>query len=148
MLEHAETAIQEAQKLAKSASLKKTDNLSKRIAAIIQLLNDSWPPARLPQDKKRLAENINILIQKVDIDLDRLNEVIRTETSLGRGARTLNLSPYLSIVQSLFNQEAQKMSRYVTGRERRFKIFLPREIQLPESLESVQLTNVVLQAQV
>ncbi|MGO9568594.1 MAG: hypothetical protein ACLP5H_13730 [Desulfomonilaceae bacterium] len=144
MLEHAETAIQEAQKLAKSASLRKTDKLSKRISAVIQLLNDSWPPASLPEDKKRLAENIDNLIQNVGIDLDRLREVIRKETSLGRGTETLNLSPYLSIVQSLFNQELQKMSRYVTGRNRNFKIFIPRELELPASLQAVQLTNAVL----
>jgi len=144
MLEHAETAIQEAKKLAKSTSLKKTDGVSERISAIIAFLNDSWTPSRLPQDKKRLAENLDKLLQSVHVDLNRLREILHTETNLGRGTKTLNLSPYLSIVQSLFNQEFEKMRRYVTGRDHKFKIFLPRELQLPTSLQSGRLNNIIL----
>ena len=143
MLEHAEMSIQEARKLAKSVSLKKTDELSKRICAIIQLLNQLWPPQLLPEDKKRLAENVDNLIRNVGIDLESLEKILRLETELGRGTHTLNLSPYLSIVQSLFNQEFGKMKRYVTGRNRNFKVFLPRELELPSSLESTQLTNAI-----
>ena len=144
MLEHAETSIQEATKLAASSSLKKTDELSERISTIIELINDLWPSVALPYDKKLLAENIDSLIRSVGIDLEALRQVLVKETELGRGTNTLNLSPYSTVVQSLFNQELQKMSKYVTGRSHKFKIYIPRELELPQSLRSAQLANAIL----
>lgn len=144
MLEHAEVSIQEAQKLAKSACLKKTDELTRRISDTIELINDMWPSGLLPADKKRLAENINTLITKVGIEVATLSRILREETRLGRGANTLNLSPYGTIVQSLFNQEPGKMKKYVMGKEREFKVFVPKELELPSSLDSAKLTNVIL----
>jgi len=144
MLEHAETSIQEAKKLAKSTSLKKTDELSIHISGIIQLLNDFWPAESLPRDKKRLAENVDNLIRNLGINLESLRRLIRIETDLGRGANTLNLSPYSSIVQSLFNQELHKVTNYLTGRNRNFKIFIPRELELPLSLQTAHLINAII----
>ncbi|MDL2122784.1 MAG: hypothetical protein LWX51_06815 [Deltaproteobacteria bacterium] len=139
MLEHAEISIQEAKTLSKSTSLKKTDELSKRISTIIRLLNDLWPAAALPYDKKRLAENIDNLIYNIRIDLQTLREILLKETELGRGTNTLNLSPYATIVQSLFNQKLEKMKNYLTKRNRRFKVYLPRELELPPSITLAHL---------
>jgi hypothetical protein len=148
MLEHAETSIHEAQKLARSKSLRKTDEISNRISAIIRLLNRSWPQGALPNDMKRLAENVNRLIRKIGVDIESLGRIIDQENSLGRGANTLNLSPYTCIVQSLFIREGDKMARYLTGREERgkFRIFIPKELELPVPLQSIQLRNAVLYA--
>lgn len=144
MLEHAEVSIQEAQKLAKSASLKKTDELSGRISQTIQLLNELWPAELLPEDKKRLAENVNNLIRNVGIDLASLRKILIDETKRGRGAKTLNLSPYFSVVQTLLDREPKKMTKFVTGRKGDFKVFVPKELELPEPLQSAKLTNVIL----
>lgn len=143
MLENAEISIYEANKLAKSASLKKTDNLSSQISTIIDLLNELWPPIALPSDKKRLAENINNLISNVGIDLELLHAILLEETRLGRGANTLNLSPYAIVIQSLFNQQLTKMKRYLTGRNRSFKVFIPSELELPPSLDPATLKNAI-----
>lgn len=144
MLEHAETSIQEAQTLANALSLNKTDDLSDRISAIIKLLNKLWPPDLLPQDKKRLAENIDNLIRGVKIDLESLHKILRRETRHGRGTKTRNLSPYLSIVQSLLNQELNKMSSYLTSGSHKFKVFVPMELELPPSLQSIDLRNAIV----
>jgi hypothetical protein len=144
MLEHAEISIQEAKKLSKSTSLKKTDELSKRISTIIKLLNELWPAVALPYDKKRLAENIDNLIRNVGVDLQTLQKILLKETGLGKGTNTLNLSPYATIVQSLFNQELKKMKKYLTGRNREFKVYLPRELELPPSISLVHLKNAIL----
>lgn len=144
MLEHAEISIQEAKKLSKSTSLKKTDELSKRISTIIKLINELWPAEALPYDKKRLAENINNLIRNVGIDLQTLREILLQETGLGRGTKTLNLSPYATIVKSLFNQELDRMTSYLTGHDHRFKVYLPRELELPPSISLAHLKNAIL----
>ena len=143
MLEHAETSIQEAKRLAKSSSLKKTDKLSIRISAMIKLLNDLWLPASLPSDKKRLAENIDRLIRHVGIDLDRLQEMLVQETKLGRGTQILNLSPYATVVQSLLNQELSKFQRYLMRSNKEFKVYIPREMTLPSTIDPSRLRNVV-----
>lgn len=143
MLEHAETSIQEAKKLAKSTSLKKTDDLSTRISAIIKLLDDLWPAVALPYDRKRLAENIDTLIRNVGIDLDTLRQALLKETKLGRGTQTLNLSPYATVVQSLLNQELSKMKGFLMRRNQKFKVYIPTEINLPPSLDPSQLENAV-----
>lgn len=144
MLEHAEISIQEAKNLSKSTSLKKTDELSKRISTIIKLINELWPAEALPYDKKRLAENINNLIRNVGVDLQTLREILLQETGLGRGTKTLNLSPYATIVKSLFNQKLDRMTSYLTRRNCRFKVYLPRELELPPSINLDHLRNAIL----
>jgi ppGpp synthetase/RelA/SpoT-type nucleotidyltranferase len=143
MLEHAETSIQEAKKLAKSSSLKKTDKLTMRISLVIKLLDDLWLPASLPYDKKRLAENIDTLINCVGIDLEDLNKALIKETELGRGTQTLNLSPYATVVQTLLNQETKKMKNYLTQSNRKFKVFIPNEIIPPPTIDFSQIKNVI-----
>ena len=144
MLEHAEVSIAEAQKLAVSASLNKTDDLSKRISQIIKMLNELWPAVALPKDKKRLAENINNLVLSLGISLNRLQEIIVKETELGKGTKTLNLSPYCTIVQSLVNQEPDKVIKYVTGPKREFKVYMPCELEIPDTWDFKRATNAVL----
>ena len=143
MLEHAEISIQEARKLAKSSSLRKTDELSLRISEIIRLLDDLWPPASLPFDKKRLAENIDKLIRHVGIDLDGLHKILVQETKLGRGTQILNLSPYTTVVQSLLNQEPSKLKRYLIKSKQEFRVYIPKEMTLPPTIDPSLLRNVV-----
>jgi ppGpp synthetase/RelA/SpoT-type nucleotidyltranferase len=144
MLEHAEISILEATKLSRCTSLKKTDDISQRISSIIRMVNDLWDSSALPQDTKRLAENINNLIQYVGIDLPRLREILRTETESGKGTKILNLSPYSIIIQSLLNQESSKMINYLTGHSRSFKVYITRELEMPPSLDLARLTNAVI----
>jgi len=101
MLEHAEISIEEARKLANSTSLKKTDKYTENISKIIETLNKLWPASHLPNDKKRLAENIYSLLRSIDVDLAYLSKILNKETKIGKGTKTLNLSPYSVIVQSL-----------------------------------------------
>ncbi len=144
MLEHAETSIQEAKKLSKSVSLKRTDDISQRISAIIVLVNDLWPAVSLPRDRKRLAENIDALIRNVGVSMQELKDILMTEMDLGRGPKTLNLSPYSIVVQSLLNQKTRDMIGYLTGGSRKFRIYIPIELNLPDGLDLNKLNNAVI----
>jgi hypothetical protein len=73
-----------------------------------------------------------------------LQEILLKETELGKGTKTLNLSPYATIVQSLFDQELEKMKNYLTRRDRRFKVYLPIELELPPSISLARLKNAIL----
>jgi hypothetical protein len=114
-----------------------------RISLVIKLLDDLWLPASLPYDKKRLAENIDTLINCVGIDLEDLNKALIKETELGRGTQTLNLSPYATVVQTLLNQETKKMKNYLTQSNRKFKVFIPNEIIPPPTIDFSQIKNVI-----
>ncbi len=144
MLEHAEISIAEAQKLAASASLNKTDDVSRRISRIIVMVNALWPKDGLPRDRKRLAENINNLTESLGISLDHLQKIIVKETELGKGTKTLNLSPYCTIVQSLVNQEPAKMLKYITGPKKEFKIYMSCEMEIPDTWNLKRVTNAIL----
>jgi len=144
MLEHAETSIKEARKLAKSTSLKKSDALSHRITATVDLVNRLWPASELPRDRMRLAQNIDNLIGCIGIGLPVLENVLQKETAQGRGVETVNLSPYAIVVQSLLNQEPAKMGAFLCGPQRQFRVYLNREIEMPPSLGSQHIVNAIL----
>ena len=145
MLERAETSIQEANKLSKAKSLKKANWRIDQISSIINLINDFWDPGLLPRDKKRLAENIHNLIKQIDVDVSALRKILEKETEHGRGANTLNLSPYAVIIQSLFNQKKTAMHKYLTGRAKPyFKVYLPREIVIPASINVAKMKNAIM----
>jgi ppGpp synthetase/RelA/SpoT-type nucleotidyltranferase len=143
MLEHAEVSIREANRLSSSRPLKKSDELTDRIALIIEMIRDLWQPEALPKNTKRLAENIDQLIRAISIDTGRLREILDSETQEGRGTKILNLSPYLSIVQALLNQEPVKMKNYLSGRAKTFKIYLPDEVEIPTGFDVTRFTNAV-----
>jgi len=144
MLEHAEVSITEAKKLSQCTSLRKTDGITDRISAIINLANELWPTTSLPHDMKRFAENISNLMHNVSIDLQTLRQVLIKETELGRGINVLNLSPYSTIVQSLLNQKQSKMRSYLTGHSKTFKIYIPQELDIPDGYNPISLTNAIV----
>jgi len=143
MLEHAETSIHEAENLAKSNTLNKTDSFSKRISKTIKLINELWPDHALPADKKRLAENIHNLIRNLKIDLQTLNSILSKETELGNGTKILNLSPYGIVIQSLLNQEPDKMAEFLSSVDCKFKVYLHKEINIPSSINKNELKNAI-----
>ncbi len=144
MLEHAETSIQEAKKLAKSSSLKKTDEFSKRVSTLIAVINKLWPAGMLPTDRKRLAENIDNLLLHVGVDSGELKSIVEAETVLGKGTQTLTLSPFSIVVQSLLNQQPDRMRDFLYGPEEGFSIFIPREVEFPPSVDRALVKNAVL----
>ena len=145
MLEHAEISIAEAQKLSESPLLDKTDRVSNQVSRIIGMMNKLWPDPNisLPHDRKRLAENINNLINSIDIKYEQLEEIIVKETKLGKGTKTVNLSPYCTIVQGLINQEGGRFLGYVTGPPRDFKVYMSSELEIPEDWDLKLATNAV-----
>jgi len=117
MLEHAETSIYEAKALSDSRIISKTDIIAKKTSEIIRLVTDLWTPNALPKNIKRLAENIYCIIKHIGIGVIRLRNILRIETELGNGTKTLNLSPYSVVVQSLFNQERPRMRKLLLDPE-------------------------------
>lgn len=146
MLEHAEISILEAEKLSESSALDKTNNQTEEILEVIRVIKDFWPEKLLPGNLVLLARNVLLLIECIKIDITRLRGILDMEDSEGRGSKTLNLSPYGAMVQSLFNNEKDKVLEFLIGDSRnfnRFKILIPNEIDLPDDVDKSLLINAV-----
>lgn len=144
MLEHAEISICEANSLARSSSLNKENKETQKITKIINMINSIWEPKLLPFDVKRLAENIHNLLINIDLKVDDMNRLIDNETHLGRGTKTLNLSPYGIIVQTLFDQAHEKMERFLFSEDKKFKILIHKDIEIPEGINIKESKNVII----
>ena len=144
MLEHAETSILEAEDLASSASLKKVDALTRRVSEVAVLVNRLWPKADLPEDTKRLAENIEKLIWALRVDTTELETIVVEEGAEGRGTNSLILSPYGVIVQSLLNRRPDRLVDYLRRRSGSTKVYLCRELDKSGLPPGTSLPNAVI----
>lgn len=144
MLEHAELSIVEAQNLAQSSSINKTDDISNKVSQIMNLVKEYWPPEALPSDKKRFAVNIYYLLGSLGIEFRRLKEILNEERRLGRGCKIINLSPYCTIVQSLIYQESKKFQDYIFGPKKYFNIYISCDVQIPNKWHMKKAKNIIL----
>jgi ppGpp synthetase/RelA/SpoT-type nucleotidyltranferase len=141
MLEHAEVSIQEATTLAKSDALSKSDGFTASLKEFIEAVVAIWPAADLPDDKRRLADNLMEVAGVVRFNAAAFRAFMEAEANAGRGPKTLNLSPYGAVIQSLIDQ---KTAEFAKGLEYRAKapagkfrpILITREIVVPDSLKN------------
>ncbi len=117
---------------------------SERISKTIHMINKLWDEAVLPSDRKRLAENVDSLLRAIGMNRQELRTILLRETDLGNGTKTLNLSPYATIIQSLFNQVPEKMKDYLLGEDAEFKLYLCGELTVPDGIDVSRVQNVVL----
>lgn len=143
MLEHAELSIQEAERLAESGALAKEDSRTSDIRNGIALLKRQWAPDELPDDVRRLAQNITNLLRALRIELGRLEEILTAEKMRRAGAHPANLSPYAAVVQYLFGAEKDKIVRFLESGQARFKVLIPNEIEIPIDLDRARCRNAI-----
>lgn len=144
MLEHAELSIQEAGRLENNESLQKTTAHTDRVRGTIEILRCVWSPDDLPEDLRRLAENVNGLCKALNLDSGQLRELLENETREGRGSQTLNLSPYSVVVQSLARCHWERLRVLMDDKGAGAAVLLPAEIELPYGFDRFALRNVVL----
>jgi hypothetical protein len=146
MLEHAELAIQEAESLSQSIVVAQVDRPTKDLREIIAMIKARWAPILLPENLKRLGENVQNLMIAIRIGKDHLAEIIDAETAVGRGARTLNLSPYGAIVQSVINQDRAKILGFLIDDHipSSRRIMLPSDLEWPEGVDITVFKRAVI----
>ena len=128
LLEHAEMSIYEIDKLEKSDMLNKQHNEINRVKKIMNFLNDRWDKDRLPQDMIRLSSNVGSLLQLLDVRLDQLDKFLSVESNFDRGVKTLNLSPYFAILQTIIYQDPDSVRTFLQAENLNNKIPIPAEI--------------------
>ncbi|MXY08307.1 MAG: hypothetical protein F4Y61_06625 [Rhodothermaceae bacterium] len=141
MLEHAEVSIEEANKLATSSVLSKENRKTRRIKDGIALLKSHWNQDELPSDMRRLAENIAALLKLLNLELPRLETILKNNKASRGGIHLKNLSPFGTVVQYLFNDEPKQMQQRLTDGNVSQKVLIPSEIDLPPNLDRETFTN-------
>jgi ppGpp synthetase/RelA/SpoT-type nucleotidyltranferase len=140
MLEHAEMSISHAEQLAASAELQVENKDIDEIRSMIDLLKTTWvdDPARLPEDIRRLADNVLRVIQPLQMSVDQLKQDLAAELEAGRGRLIETLSPFGVVIQTLLQRHEAEMRDLLTGRNRRLRgrdrIVIPAEIEFPTAI--------------
>ena len=130
MLEHVEVAIAEGVTMADSPSVAKSDHKSNFIREIISRLQQFWAPEALPEDRKRLAENVLNVLKSADVKADRLASILEKEKNR-YGIVPLNLSPYAFIVQALANSEDINYQQLFNRPNIKTHLLIHDEMELP-----------------
>jgi ppGpp synthetase/RelA/SpoT-type nucleotidyltranferase len=141
MLEHAELSIEQAETFAKAPELAKSDDRKRTLQNICDFCTERWKNEDLPTDLKRLAENINTLLRSAELSLESFTTIFDGQTSQGKGAQMLSLSPYGAIVQALLDQKSDGLKKRF--RNKKFKVFIPAEVEIPEQFEGLVMDNFV-----
>lgn len=132
-LEQAEVSISGVNNLCQVNELLKENRITRKVNSVIVVLNKNWNCEDLPKDKRRLAQSIIQLFENLNISISDLNNLILNETNVGRGTLTKNLSPFLIIVQSLFNQNPVKVFKFLRSKDSsKTRLLLTQELELPD----------------
>jgi len=141
MLEHAEVSIQEADRLAQTATLCKTQQDTQELAEIISVLKDNWDSDLLPPDLSRLADNTRTVMRLAKAKIADLRSVLDQERHRHRGGLPANISPYAIVVQAMaWHRAAAIQAGLQDGRDR---ILVTGEMELPDWLVPGKTRNVV-----
>lgn len=139
-LEHAEVTISGVEELSRISELNKENKEVKKVNQLISMILNHWKPEDLPSDRRRLAQNIIGFIEAIGLSLPDLNEILVIEKQQGRGTLTRNLSPFLIVVQSVFNAKPDKITGYLQNEnnKNKQKILITSEMIVPELGEVIE----------
>jgi ppGpp synthetase/RelA/SpoT-type nucleotidyltranferase len=130
MLEHAEIVISEAERISDAAGIAKMDQRTTSVLEIIERAKRFWPADALPDDLKRLAENILPLLAAANVpaaDFERLLQQEKTRN----GMIPRDLSPYAFVLQALAHDAALGFQQKFE-RARRVRLLIHDGMDLPE----------------
>jgi len=132
MLENAEVSIEKANKLKKLPGLPTSNYKVQFQNEIKEFILKHFVNSILPNDLVTLINNIEYISKKIfHMDLNEIEDCLIADTAKGRGTNTLNLSPFLIVLQSIINEKPKKVNAFMKRRSRgkyNPKLFLPKEI--------------------
>ena len=131
MLEHAEVAITEANRLADAAGVSKQDRQTISVIQLIEKLRATWGHERLPGDVKRLAEALLALFHAADMEIDRFDDIIDAERRR-IGLLPQDLSPYAFTLQAVANFDIKKFRRKFDRQNIGTSVLVHADMDLPD----------------
>jgi ppGpp synthetase/RelA/SpoT-type nucleotidyltranferase len=145
MLEHAEASIEGVENLCNVGSLNLNNKKIESLIDTKNLIIDLWEAVDLPKDLVRISQNVDKLISTLEISREELKQILISETTSGRGTKLKNLSPYMIIVQSLFNVESLKLKKFLALNKdyKKFKLIITPEITIPSFFNQIDENNLI-----
>lgn len=117
MLEHAEVSISQAEELSKCSSINKKNMTTKKRILAIKLIKTFWEQNQLPKNIQILADNIISFISAIGMSFPELKKLLEEEATKGRGPKIRNLSPFGSIVQSVFDKKPETIRTFLNKKK-------------------------------
>jgi len=146
MLEHAELAIAEADRLSSAPAVSKQDRRTKELLKVIEQLRSIWTDGEaLPHDLKRLAQSIVAILKAGDLPVERLTDVLMSEVRR-IGLLPKDLSPYSFAVQALANHPDLNFETNFKRKHIRTKLVIHDGMELPASMLMPHDRIIVLQS--
>jgi hypothetical protein len=96
-----------------------------------QHMNLALEPGILPTNVLGLAHNVIDLARALRLDISEVWKSLDAGSAAGRGAKTLNLSPYGAILESLILERGVTLFDPLGHKSNNRSIFIPLEIELP-----------------
>ena len=131
MLEHAEVAIAEADRLADAAGVSKRDRQTIAVIQLIEKLRKTWGDGRLPEDVKRLAQALLELFGAADMEIDRFDDIVSAEKRRV-GLLPQDLSPYAFTLQAVANFDIERFKKKFNRRHIRTSVLVHADMDLPD----------------
>ena len=130
MLEHAEIAIAEAERLADSSGVAKKDKRTDDMLKIIDQVGQIWSNEALPQNRKRLAQTILDLLSTSKLGADSFRELIDIEKRRV-GLLPRDLSPYSFTLQALLHSPTARFQANFSRDKVRTRIVIQDGVDVP-----------------
>ena len=131
MLEHAEVAIAEANILAETSSIAKSDKKTVAKTELLSYIQNTWNTERLPGNLRRLADSILEVLQLCGLSVDDFPGLISNE-QCRIGTLPIDLSPYSFTVQALANSSKVNLKKVLRTNKGRTVIVIHRGMELPD----------------
>ncbi|MDK1389604.1 hypothetical protein QN224_29935 [Sinorhizobium sp. 8-89] len=130
MLEHAEIAIAEANRLADAPAVAKKDERTAEILKLIAQIRAQWSADRLPRDIKRLAETTQQIFRSLRLEVDQLTPILVAEKQR-LGMLPNDMSPYAFIIQALAHSGTINFQTALS-KAKKLKVFVHGGMDLPQ----------------
>jgi len=134
ILENAELTIGSVDTLSESPMISKNTKDFNCMIKCKNFIEKMWEKDDLPDDMMRLSKNVASLLQALRIPLAGLKRIIQEENSIGRGAKTKNLSPYLIILKSIYIHNPEVIDGYRKSPNNSFQLYIPKELEIDNNM--------------
>lgn len=143
MLEHAEISILEAEHLATTRALAIQDRHSLDLQSLIDLIKQQWEIEELPDNVKRLAQNVNQIMCALGLTRYQMESILNLGKSANGDAHPSNLSPYATIVSYLLTQLPDRMRTALSEAKSKLRVVIPREVTLPQGMQRTDFKKAI-----
>jgi ppGpp synthetase/RelA/SpoT-type nucleotidyltranferase len=144
MLEHAEISIEQVDYIANSTDLAIIDPETQKWKDILAWLQATWSTDLLPSNVVGLVQTISKLLGFLKLQLSDIQGCIKKDTADDLGARSMNLSPYETIIKSIVNHKKAEFLAFLNDTsKRKGKLLVTPEMEIEDFIVNANKQRIV-----